>query len=56
MYYPRSENKGADQMGRCEADLCLCFRIWNMLVFSRRGSFVFAILDKLSLPWELNDN
>ena len=28
LYYPCSENRGADQLrGHCEADLCLCFRI-----------------------------
>ena len=33
--YPCSENKGADQLhGYCEADLRLCFRICQMLVFS----------------------
>ena len=33
--YPCNENKGADQLpGNCEADLCLCFRICKMLVFS----------------------
>ena len=40
MYYPCSENKGADQLrGYREADLCLCFRICEKPVFSRRGSF-----------------
>ena len=39
LYYPSSENKGADQLrGYREADLCLCFRICKTLVFSRRGS------------------
>ena len=28
LYYPSSENKGADQLrGYREADLCLCFRL-----------------------------
>ena len=28
LYYPYSENKGADQLrGHREADLCLCFRV-----------------------------
>ena len=41
MYYPSSENKGADQLrGYREADLRLCFRIGNYPVFSRRGSFI----------------
>ena len=39
MYYPYSENKGADQLrGYREADLRLCFRICKKPVFSRRGS------------------
>ena len=34
-FYPCSENKGADQLcGYRKADLRLCFRICNMLVFS----------------------
>ena len=42
LYYPSSENKGADQLrGYREADLRLCFRICKTLVFSRSGSFVF---------------
>ena len=39
MYYPYSENKGADQFrGYREADLRLCFRICKKPVFSRRDS------------------
>ena len=39
LYYPCSENKGADQLrGNREADLHLCFRICKKPVFSRRGS------------------
>ena len=35
LYYPCSENKGADQLrGYREADLRLCFRICNKPVFS----------------------
>ena len=35
LYYPCSENKGADQFrGYREADLRLCFRICKLLVFS----------------------
>ena len=35
LYYPYSENKGADQLrGNCEADLRLCFSIYKTLVFS----------------------
>ena len=34
-YFPSSENKGADQLrGYREADLRLCFRLSNFLVFS----------------------
>ena len=40
LYYPYSENKGADQLrGYREADLRLCFRICKKPVFSRRGSY-----------------
>ena len=39
LYYPCSENKGADQLrGHREADLRLCFRICRLLVFSCGGS------------------
>ena len=45
MYYPCSENKGADQL--CSymyftADLRLCFHIGNNPGFSRRGSFYYG--------------
>ena len=34
LYYPSSENKGADQLrGFREADLRLCFRLCRLLVF-----------------------
>ena len=34
LYYPSSENKGADQLrSYCAADLCLCFRICEKPVF-----------------------
>ena len=34
LYYPCSENKGADQLrSYCEADLRLCFRLRKLLVF-----------------------
>ena len=40
MYYPCSENKGADQLrGYREADLRLCFRLGKNPVFSRCGSY-----------------
>ena len=39
MYYPSSENKGADQLRRYrEADLRLCFRPCRLLVFPCGGS------------------
>ena len=39
MYYPSSENKGADQLrGYREADLRLCFRLCGLLVFPWGGS------------------
>ena len=42
LYYLCSENKGADQLrGYRKADLRLCFRICKMLVFARRGTFVY---------------
>ena len=39
VYYPCSENKGADQLrGYREADLRLCFRLCRLLVFPCGGS------------------
>ena len=39
LYYPSSENKGADQLRSYrEADLRLCFRLCRLLVFPRGGS------------------
>ena len=38
MYYPSSENKGADQLRGREADLRLCLRICRLLVFPWGGS------------------
>ena len=39
LYYPYSENKGADQLrSYCEADLRLCFRLCILLVFPCSGS------------------
>ena len=41
LYYPSSENKGADQLrSYCEADLRLCFRLCRLLVFPCGGPFV----------------
>ena len=48
LYYPCSENKGADQLhSYCEADLHLCFRIGKNLVFSWRGSHLLYIHDRM---------
>ena len=45
MYYPSSENKGADQLrGYREADLRLCFRLCRLLVFPWGGSNVLFYL------------
>ena len=50
MYYPSSENKGADQLrGYREADLRLCFRICRLLVFPWGGSFTCDPLSLLNL-------
>ena len=39
LYYPSSENKGADQLrGYREADMRLCFRIFRLLVSPWCGS------------------
>ena len=44
LYYPYSENKGADQLrGHREADLRLCFRKCQKPVFSQRGSYMLDI-------------
>ena len=41
LYYPCSENKGADQLrGYREADLRLSFRICKKPVFSQCGSYM----------------
>ena len=45
LYYPSSENKGADQpRGYHEADLRLCFRKCKIPVFLQRGSYCFCVL------------
>ena len=39
LYYPCRETNGADQLhSYCAADLCLCFHICKMQVFSQQGS------------------
>ena len=41
LYYPCSENKGADQLrSYCKADLRLCFRLCRLLVFPCGGSYI----------------
>ena len=48
LYYPCSENKGADQLcSYCEADLRLCFRLCRLFVFPCSVSFYV----KLFLHW-----
>ena len=55
MYYPYSENKGADQLrGYREADLRLCFRICKKPVFSRRGSTVKSGVDGIYIAAAVN--
>ena len=49
MYYPSSENKGADQLrGYREADLRLCFRKCRLLVFPRDGSNGIIVVSKVA--------
>ena len=48
VYYPRSENKGADQFrSYCEADLRLCFRLYRLLVFPWDGSYFVSLIQQL---------
>ena len=50
LYYPRRENKGADQLrSYCEADLGLCFRLVRLFVFPCGGSNATTILFKVSV-------
>ena len=43
LFYPFSENKGADQLhSYCEADLRLCFCLCRLLVFPCVGSYKMA--------------
>ena len=51
MYYPSSENKGADQLrSYCEADLRLCFRLGRLLVFPCGGS------NFICFDWDLSSH
>ena len=44
MFYPHSENKGADQLrGYREADLRVCFRICKKPDFYDEAHFVYII-------------
>ena len=55
MYYPCSENIGADQLrGYREADLRLCFRLCKLLVFSPGGSYLLgsASCQAVETEWE----
>ena len=45
MYYPCSENKGADQLrSYCKADLRFYFRISRLLIFLCSGSFKIILV------------
>ena len=45
LYYPNSENKGADQLrSYCEADLRLCFRIGKYPVFPLFGFIIHVMV------------
>ena len=55
LYYPSSENKGADQLrSYCEADLRLCFRLCRLLVFPCGGSAIFLKKFEPS-HWKINN-
>ena len=50
MYYPSSENKGADQLcSYCTADLRLCFRLCRLLVFPCGGSYTFTYIEAFQI-------
>ena len=54
LYYPSSENKGADQLrSYCESDLRLCFRLSRLLVFPWGGSYI--MYGKTNLNWYLSE-
>ena len=57
MYYPCSENKGADQLcSYCEADLRLCFRLCRLLVSMGRLKWhflcIFQLLNDTKYLWD----
>ena len=48
LYYPCSENKGADQLrGHREADLRLCFRIYADCLFSHAAAHIMKLPIKI---------
>ena len=50
LYYPSSENKGADQFrSYCEAGLRQCFRIDRLLVFPCGGSIIWLHCENMSM-------
>ena len=50
LYFPSSENKGADQLrGYREADLRLCFSLCKLLVFSSGGSFLVTCFSNIKV-------
>ena len=50
LYYPSSENKGADQLrGYREADLRLCFRLCRLLVFPWGGSILVSLVSNKTI-------
>ena len=53
LYYPCSENNGADQLrSYCEADLWLCFRLCKLFVFPCGGSYLVHVqAEKMSDQW-----
>ena len=57
MYYPSSENKGADQLrGYREADLRLCFRLCRLLVFPWGGSYNKSKSYLHKIKWDVSQN
>ena len=55
LYYPYSENKGADQLrGYRTVDLCLCFGICKKQVFSRHtAQIIFHKILTAKMPFIL---
>ena len=57
LYYPCSENKGADQLrGYREADLRLCFRICILLVFPWGGSNALLNQKRQNVGWKIRSD